>query len=128
MANGFLSGKYGKGMQFDKKYDYRSNMPQFTDEAVEKNKDLIKLLETVAESAGATSAQISLAWMLCKKPWIVPIPGSRKLECLQENAGATSIRLSSEEVQALDDALDRIEMSEVFEGSRIVKNKTNEAE
>ena len=65
MANGFLSGKYGKGAQFDRKYDYRSNMPQFTDEAVEKNQDLLRLLETVAESAGATQAQISLAWMLC---------------------------------------------------------------
>lgn len=122
MANGFLSGKYGKGAQFDKKYDYRSNMPQFTDEAVEKNRDLIKLLEDVAESKNATAAQISLAWMLCKKPWIVPIPGSRKLERLRENAGAADIQLSADEVKALDDALDRIEMSEVFGGSRIAKN------
>ena len=128
MANGFLSGKYQKGTQFDKKYDYRSNMPQFTDEAVEKNKGLIELLETVAESAGATPAQISLAWMLCKKPWIVPIPGSRKLERLKENAGAAAVKLSAEEVQALDDALDWIEMSEVFGGSRIVKNTTDGAE
>lgn len=128
MANGFLSGKYGKGMQFDKKYDYRSNMPQFTDEAVEKNKGLIALLETVAESAGATPAQISLAWMLCKKPWIVPIPGSRKRERLQENAGAADIKLSAEEVQAIDDALDRIEMSEVFGGSRIIKNTADRVE
>ena len=128
MANGFLSGKYQKGTQFDKKYDYRSNMPQFTDEAVEKNKGLIELLETVAESAGATPAQISLAWMLCKKPWIVPIPESRKLERLKENAGAAIVKLSAEEVQALDDALDRIEMSEVFGGSRIVKNTTDGAE
>ncbi len=51
--------------------------------------------------------------MLCKKPWIVPIPGSRKRECLQENAGAVNVKLSAEEVQALDDAFDRIEMSEV---------------
>ena len=121
MANGFLSGKYGKGMQFDKKYDYRSNMPQFTDDAVEKNKDLIKLLGSVAESKDATPAQISMAWMMCRKPWIVPIPGTRKLDRLKENAGAADIKLSAEEVKALDDALDRIEMSEVFGGSRIVK-------
>lgn len=127
MANGFLSGKYPKGTLFDKKYDYRSNMPQFTDEAVEKNKGLIRLLEDVAKNAGATPAQISLAWMLCKKPWIVPIPGSRKLERLQENAGAADIRLSADEVRALDDALDRIEMSEVFGGSRIVKNTVDGA-
>ena len=123
MANGFLSGKYGKGSQFDKKYDYRSNMPQFTDEAMEKNADLIMLLDRAAESRDATPAQISMAWMLCKKPWIVPIPGTRKRERLQENAGAVNIKLSAEEVQALDDALDRMEMSEVFGGSRIVKNE-----
>ena len=123
MANGFLTGKYGKGSQFDKKYDYRSKMPQFTDEAVEKNGDLIMLLERAAESRDATPAQISMAWMLCKKPWIVPIPGTRKRERLLENAGAADIKLSAEEVQALDDALDRMEMSEVFGGSRIVKNQ-----
>lgn len=61
--------------------------------------------------------------MLCKKPWIVPIPGIRKRERLQENAEAANIKLSAEEVQALDDALDRIEMSEVFGGSRIVKKR-----
>ena len=122
MANGFLTGKYGKGSQFDKKYDYRSNMPQFKDEAIEKNEGLIMLLERVAESKDATPAQISMAWMLCKKPWIVPIPGTRKLERLQENAGAAGIKLSTEEVQALDDALDRVEMSEVFGGSRIIKS------
>lgn len=121
MANGFLTGKYGKDSQFDKKYDYRSNMPQFTEEAVEKNRDLIMLLERVAEGKGATPAQISMAWMLCKKPWIVPIPGTRKLERLQENAGAADIKLSAKEVQVLDDVLGRIEMSEVFGGSRIIK-------
>ena len=86
MANGFLSGKYGKGVQFDKKYDYRSNMSQFTDEAVEQNRELLALLNEMAENKNATPAQISMAWMLCKKPWIVPIPGTRKLDRLQENA------------------------------------------
>ncbi|MCM1126177.1 MAG: aldo/keto reductase [Lachnospiraceae bacterium] len=123
MANGFLTGKYGKDSQFDKKYDYRSNMPQFKEEAVDKNRDLIMLLERVAEGKGATPAQISMAWMLCKKPWIVPIPGTRKLERLQENAGAADIKLSAKEVQTLDDVLSRIEMSEVFGGSKIVKSK-----
>lgn len=110
MENGFLTGKYGKGSQFDKKYDYRSNMPQFTDEAVEKNGDLMMLLEHAAQSRDATPARISMAWMLCKKPWIVPIPGTRKRERLQENAGAADLKLSAEEVQALDDALDRMRM------------------
>lgn len=120
MANGFLTGKYGKGTQFDPKYDYRSNMPQFTEEAVEKNQALLDLLHHMAEEKSATPAQISMAWMLCKKPWIVPIPGTRKLERLKENAGAAEVKLTEAEVQTLDDALEQIEMSEVFGGSRIV--------
>ena len=91
MANGFLSGKYGKGVQFDKKYDYRSNMPQFTDEAVEQNRELLALLNKMAEKKDATPAQISMAWMLCKKPWIVPIPGTRKEDRMLENAGAAGV-------------------------------------
>lgn len=123
MANGFLSGKYGKGVQFDKKYDYRSNMSQFTDEAVEQNRELLALLNEMAENKNATSAQISMAWMLCKKPWIVPIPGTRKLDRLQENAKAAEIKLTDVEVKALDEAIDQMEMSEVFGGSRIVKKE-----
>lgn len=70
MANGFLSGQYGKNENFDKKYDYRSNMPQFTAEAVDKNQQLLALLHETAQRKNATPAQISLAWMLCKKPYI----------------------------------------------------------
>lgn len=120
IANGFLSGRYGKDMQFDKKYDYRSSMPQFTNEAVLQNQELLALLDDMAEKKNATPAQISMAWMLCKKPWIVPIPGTRKLERLQENAGAAEIKLTEEEVQELDEALEHMKMSEVFGGSRIV--------
>lgn len=61
-----------------------------------------------------------MAWMLCKKTWIVPIPGTRKLERLKENAGSAEVKLTAEEVRALDDALGQMEMSEVFGGSRIV--------
>lgn len=121
LANGFLTGAYGKGMQFDKKLDYRSNMPQFTDEAVEQNQELLQLLHRIAETKDATPAQISMAWMLCKKPWIVPIPGTRKQERLVENAGAAEVKLSAEEVATLDNALDHIKMSAVFGGSKIVK-------
>lgn len=126
MANGFLTGKYGKGEQFDSKYDYRSNMPQFTDEAVEKNRPLLALLQHMAEDKGATPAQISLAWMLCKKPWIVPIPGTRKLDRLKENAGAAEVKLTAQEVQMLDEALNQMEMSEVFGGSKIVEDKNRQ--
>lgn len=114
MANGFLTGKYGKGTKFDPKYDYRALMPQFTDEAAERNRELLQLLSELAEAKNATSAQISMAWMLCKKPWIVPIPGTRKEERMIENAGAADIKLSEREVKKLDEALDRIPMSGVF--------------
>lgn len=121
MANGFLTGRYGKGESFDRKYDYRSNMPQFKDEAIDQNQKLLELLHTIAENKNATPAQISMAWMLCKKPWIVPIPGTRKRERMQENMRAADVRLSAEDVKVLDDVLGRMEMSEVFGGSRIVK-------
>lgn len=124
MANGFLTGAYGKGVQFDKKLDYRSNMPQFTDEAVEQNQELLHLLHRMAESKDATPAQISMAWMLCKKPWIVPIPGTRKQERLVENAGAAEVKLPAEEVTALDNALDHIKMSAVFGGSKITRRQS----
>ena len=120
MANGFLSGQYGKNETFDKKYDYRSAMPQFTPEAVDKNQQLLALLHETAQRKNATPAQISLAWMLCKKPYIVPIPGTRKLSRLSENTGAAEILLSAEEVAAIDKALEGMEMSQVFGGSRIV--------
>ncbi len=118
MANGFLTGKYGKGQHFDPKNDYRAAMPQFTDEAVDQNTDLLKLLNTMAAEKNATPAQISLAWMLRKKPWIVPIPGTRKEERMRENAGAAQVKLSAADVQALDDALDNMEMSAVFGGHK----------
>lgn len=124
MANGFLTGAYGKGVQFDKELDYRSNMPQFTDEAVEQNQELLHLLHRMAETKDATSAQISMAWMLCKKSWIVPIPGTRKQERLAENAGAAEVKLSAEEVTALDNALDHIKMSAVFGGSKITRRQS----
>lgn len=117
MANGFLTGQYGKGQHFDPATDYRAAMPQFTDEAVEQNAALLKLLHDMAAEKNATPAQISMAWMLCKKPWIVPIPGTRKEERMAENAGAASVSLSADEVNALDKALDCMEMSAVFGGT-----------
>jgi aryl-alcohol dehydrogenase-like predicted oxidoreductase len=121
MANGLLTGKYGKGEQFDKKLDYRSTMPQFTDEAMEQNQVLLDLLHTLAEAKNATSAQISLAWMLCKKLWIVPIPGTRKVERMIENAGSAAVMLTADEVAKIDNALDTMQMSAVFGGTNIVK-------
>lgn len=120
LANGFLSGKYDKSSQFDAETDYRSIMPQFQPENIDRNHDLLTLLQKLAEQNNATPAQISLAWMLCKKPYIVPIPGTRRLSRLLENAGAADVTLSAEEVSAIDEALNGMEMSEVFGGSKIV--------
>ena len=78
------------------------------------NQELLWLLHMYAEKKHATPAQISLAWMLCKKPWIVPIPGTRKVERMQENAGSAEVVLSAEEVEMLDTALDHMEMSSVY--------------
>lgn len=121
MANGLLTRAYNKDSRFDPKLDYRSNMPQFTAEAMDQNQDLFLLLNTLAQQKGATPAQLSMAWMLCKKSWIVPIPGTRKLERLKENAGAADVVLMPSEVSALDKILDTIPMSQVFGGSKIVK-------
>ena len=119
MANGFLSGQYGKGQYFDAATDYRAAMPQFTDQAVDQNAALLKLLMDMAAEKNATPAQISMAWMLCKHPWIVPIPGTRREERMKENAGAAEIYLTPSEVHALDNALDHMEMSAVFGGTPV---------
>lgn len=74
--------------------DYRSSMPQFQFDAIKKNKVLLELLRKTAEEKNVTSVQISLAWMLYKKPYIIQISGTRKLERLRENAGASDIRLT----------------------------------
>ncbi len=121
MANGILTGAYDKNSTFDSKLDYRSNMPQFKPEAFDANQKLFELIQNTAKAHNASSAQISLAWMLCKKPWIVPIPGSRKLNRIKENALSADVILSEEEVREFDEALKGISMSEVFGGSRIVK-------
>ena len=105
---------YDKNSKFDEKLDYRSAMPQFTAEAMDKNQQLFELLRRTAEEKSATPAQISLAWMICKKPWIVPIPGTRKLSRLKENLGAADVEMTSEEVRSIDEALNSMDMSAIF--------------
>ncbi len=119
IANGLLSGAYNKDSKFAEKVDYRSTMPQFTADAMDKNKNLFALLEETAQNKNATKAQIALAWMMCKKNYIVPIPGTRKLSRLKENAGAADVKLTATEVQSLDTALDNMEMSAVYGGAPI---------
>lgn len=121
LANGFLSAKYGKDSKFEADTDYRSVMPQFTPKAIEQNQALLDLLHMVAEAKNATPGQISLAWMLCKKPYLVPIPGTRKSDRLKENAGAADIELTQKEIEMLDQQLDSVKMSDVFGGTECKK-------
>ena len=98
-------------------------MPQFRRESFEENEMLFELIRTLADEKHATPAQISLAWMLCKKPYIVPIPGTRHLCRLKENIGAADINLSTDEVDTIDRLLESIPMSDVFGGSKIVESQ-----
>lgn len=118
LANGLLSDRYNAASHFDAGSDYRAGMPQFQPDSYDKNRELLQLIRYIASKKNATPAQISLAWMLCKKPWIVPIPGTRKPDRLQENAGAADITLSEEEVKQIDQALDAMPMSGVFGGTK----------
>lgn len=120
LANGILSDAFAKGDRFEKE-DYRSAMPQYSDEAFEQNRELLSLIRKLAKEKQATPAQVSLAWMLGKKPYIVPIPGSRKAERIRENLGAAEIVLSADEVRSIDEKLDNMEMSAVFGGSPVRK-------
>ena len=117
MANGFLTAQYDKDSLFEKGTDYRSRMPQFDKENIDKNRDLIAFIIDLARKYHATPAQISLAWMMNKKPYIVPIPGTRKTDRAKENAGAADIVLTVNEVAAIDKALNEMPMSAVFGGS-----------
>lgn len=121
LANGLLSEQYHAGCSFDKATDYRAGMPQFKKESFEANKELFAMIDSLADKYNSTPAQISLAWMLCKKPWIVPIPGTRKFFRLKENIGAADINISPEETAAIDIALDTIHMSEVYGGTKVIK-------
>ena len=121
LANGLLTNRYTANSTFDPSTDYRASMPQYRPESFEKNRTLFSLLEQLAEEHRATASQISLAWMMNKRPPIVPIPGTRHLFRLKENIGATDIHLTDEEVNAIDTALDNMEISEVFGGSPIKK-------
>ncbi len=120
LANGFLtqavSEKEAAGLS-TADGDYRAAMPQFAPGARERNRDLLDLLDRLAATHDATSAQVSLAWMIAERPYIVPIPGSTKRRRLEENAAAGDIRLSAEEVAAVDAALDAMGTGPVFGGS-----------
>ncbi|WP_312092116.1 aldo/keto reductase [Niallia sp.] len=110
LGKGFLTGKIEKNTIFDSS-DFRSIVPRFKPENMEVNQILVDLIKKIAVEKEASPAQIALAWVLAQKPWIVPIPGTRKLERLEENIGAAEVELTSQELVDLNDALSKIEIS-----------------
>jgi aryl-alcohol dehydrogenase-like predicted oxidoreductase len=107
LGAGFLTGKITETTQFDKT-DFRNVVPRFTPEARKDNLALVDLLRKVAERKHATPAQISLAWLLAQKPWIVPIPGTTKLRRLEENIGAAAVELNAADLEDIGDATAKI--------------------
>jgi len=107
LGRGYLTGKVDESTTFDST-DIRSRNPRFTQEAIKANRIVIELLEKIGARKGATPAQIALAWLLAQKPWIVPIPGSRKLERLDENNGAVEIQLTSDDLSEIENVMSQI--------------------
>jgi aryl-alcohol dehydrogenase-like predicted oxidoreductase len=106
----FLKGKIDEKTTFDKS-DFRNIVPRFTHDNRKANQAMVDLLASIGKRKNATPAQIALAWLLAQKPWIVPIPGTTKLNRLEENIGAASISLSSQELSDLHSALERINVA-----------------
>jgi aryl-alcohol dehydrogenase-like predicted oxidoreductase len=117
LGRGFLTGKINENTTFDSS-DFRNILPRFTPEARKANRALVDLLGTIAERKKATPAQIALAWLLAQKPWIVPIPGTRKLERLKENLGAVAIELTPDDLREIETALSTI----AIQGARYPEN------
>jgi aryl-alcohol dehydrogenase-like predicted oxidoreductase len=113
LGKGFLTGKIDENAKFDSS-DFRSTLPRFTPEALKTNQALIELLGTIAKRKNATPAQIALAWLLAQKPWIVPIPGTTKLNRLEENIGAAEIEMTPRDLRDVDAAASKIKV----EGTR----------
>ena len=114
MANGLLSGQFTDQSAFGEG-DFRNNMPQYQKEGYKKAEKLLKLLKELSEKKHCTMAQLSLAWMMCKKDFIIPIPGSRKLERIEENYNAGNIELTQDEIKVIDDLIHSIDF-DVFGG------------
>ncbi len=109
LGRGFLTGKVDENTSFDSS-DLRSTLPRFTPEARKANQALVDLLGEIAKRKKATPAQIALAWLLAQKPWIVPIPGTTKLERLEENIGAVEIELTPDDLREIETASSEIKV------------------
>ena len=109
LGKGFLTGKIDEKTTFDSS-DFRNILPRFTPESLKANHALIDLLARIAKQKKATTAQIALAWLLAQKPWIVPIPGTTKLERLDENIGAVAVELTPDDLRKIDSAASKIKV------------------
>jgi aryl-alcohol dehydrogenase-like predicted oxidoreductase len=109
LGQGFLTGKIDTTTQFDNS-DFRSFFPRFTPEARKSNQAFVELLNQIAQRKSATPAQIALAWLLARKPWIVPIPGTTKLHRLQENIGAVNVDLTQDDLNEIENAAAQIKV------------------
>ena len=107
LGKGFLTGKIDEDAAFSSTA-IQSTIPRFTPEARKANQALVDLLGEIAERKKATPAQIALAWLLAQKPWIVPIPGTRKLERLDENIGAVAIEFTPDDLREIESAASKI--------------------
>jgi aryl-alcohol dehydrogenase-like predicted oxidoreductase len=107
LGKGFLTGKIDENTTFDST-DFRNIVPRFTPEARKANQALVDLLGRIAERKKATPAQIALAWLLAQKPWIVPIPGTTKLNRLEENVGAAAVDLTPDDLREIESAATKI--------------------
>ena len=107
LGKGFLTGKIDESTTFDSS-DFRNSIPRFDPEARKANRAFVELLASVAERMNATPAQVALAWLLAQKPWIVPIPGTTKLERLEENIAAADVELTSDDLHEIESAASRI--------------------
>ena len=117
LGKGFLTGQMNENTKFDSS-DFRNVLPRFTPEALKANQALIDLLTKIGKRKKATPAQIALAWLLAQKPWIVPIPGTRKLERLNENIGAVAVELTSDDLREIANAASKI----TVQGARYPEN------
>jgi aryl-alcohol dehydrogenase-like predicted oxidoreductase len=109
LGKGFLTGKIDEHTTFDST-DFRNMVPRFTPEARKANMALVELLGTIAKRMQATPAQLALAWLLAKQPWIVPIPGTTKLHRLEENLGAATVKLTAADLAAIESAASKIDV------------------
>jgi aryl-alcohol dehydrogenase-like predicted oxidoreductase len=109
LGKGFLTGSISDSTQFDST-DIRNSIPRFAADVRENNRAVVDLLQTIGARKGATAGQIALAWLLAQQPWIVPIPGTRRLERLEENLGAANVQLSADDLREIDDAAAHIEV------------------